>query len=1024
MTQEGHTPLASAVDTVTVEVPTITVYCADDVWVVLPQEEDTRSCTVKNTGNQTIADIHVTITDSLGWGNTYTPTTLIPRLDPGDPVPVIVTGTAPLTGTGVLTLSVAAEAPEVTAMHTVSIKVQRFISAQIEAGRHHYVKPHEVLTFTKRVTNTGNVTETFRLTSTVKVREGVTRGWTITWTPNPIPELPPGDWVTATASVTHPTEAGATAVITTRVMTEGRSMPFASTIDTVTVRAEPTITVYCADNVWVVWPHQESTLSCAVENIGSQVVTNVYVMVDDALRWSDTYTYFTVTPTLVEHLAPGAKYNITVTGTSSPCVISGTTTPLTLTAAGNPSVTAKATATLQVGRSVTGVIFPRETYTLIHPSNLEPFTLTKMITNSGNFTTTFDLQYQDIYTGWSVVWKPISVTLAPCSFTITLGSVDSPAIAQGTTTLTTHLVAEGKIRDSSFDQVRVDEYFSATISPARQQHEASPDAVLTFTKRVTNTGNVTTTFRLTSTIDVTRGWTITWTPLSELAPGVSATYTASVSHPTEAEETAVITTRVMTEGGRTPLVGVSAIDTVTVRAMPTITFCCADDVWVVWPHQESPRSCTVENTSTQVIADVRVTVTDSLGWMDTYTPTLIPQLDPGDPVPVIVTGTAPLTGTGVLTLSVAAEAPAVTATHTVSIRVGKYVSAQIEAGTRHSVAICEKLAFTKWVTNTGNVTATFWLNSKISDDEWRISWDPNPLDNLGPSDRSASIATISPSLKVGAEVTISTGVTPTDGIISTSVDVMRTERCKVYLPCGLYCYPLPSIPSTPNLQVIENWDIDGDYDVCWDSVDYATYYVLKENETEIENFITETCFYFHKEKMASYEYRVKACNCNQCSEFSSSKEMEPWCEQESNNSGGDANGPLASNKVYYGRPNDPEDHFWFEPTIKGQIKITLTNYTGSGGWLLLYYKDYHVPADGSCKIKPGENQCLISDLGNRPPDIYYVRVYTDLDFNDSPYRLQLEFPSDPNRRQRSVKWDEGINRPNNQLRGGKWASER
>ncbi|MBN1877127.1 MAG: DUF11 domain-containing protein [Anaerolineae bacterium] len=1283
-----------------------------------------------------------------------------------------------------------------------------------------------------------------------------------------IPDLDPGETYSFTldgwVSASCPISTFLNNKVTVRVLGEKQDEDSVSThvvnddggdVYTITLRRKE-------DVLWTVYPPASpdgGVYYFELQNTGNRAVTNIHLTVDDALRWSDAYT-FVVTPTLVQQLDPGTIHAVTVTGIAPPCVVSGTTNTLMLTAAGNPDVTVVATATLEVGRFLAGGIFPGRTYTVIHPLGSRSFTYIKNIKNIGNFTTSFEIEPQDLPSGWSVDWTPDSVTLGPCAFITALEYISFPLVTQGAT-LRTDLSAEEKDLDSGFDQVEVMEYISATLSPGAP-YNVFPGTLLTFTKSVTNEGNVTATFILTYGVetykDITDGWNISWDPgtLCDLGPKKSATSTAtiSLSHFLEDGAALTLTTWVTPVAGLSPTsvdvvrvqspklalhcqedlwpvwpyvghpysctmlnigsrdalsvqlavsdslswskdafdISPPAVGTIAPQDVVTVTVTvtapvsapgdiinvltlsamtpncatettaslkvqryisaqleCPDKPWSVWPYQENVCNCTVHNTGNQMVTDLQVTITDSLRsvsltvipteilqlapdalpvivtvtgtvsptssvgrmgdltmsveiedpavivtdtmpvivgdyfsmqlecpdtvwevWpqqgsirncalyntgnqvlteaqvtlagslgllsMWSITPTRISRLEPDDPVMITITGTASSTvmgGTaGTLTVSVVTEKSAVVVPDTVPIRVGEYVSAQLQVGgmhtvppdlitkyvtntgnitatfglistpdeedsdlwhiswitplrdlapgssavstgtvlypledgvvmtfttqvtstdnvettsvdiiqvqapkldvdcrenlwpvwpykgqsykcwvsnigsrdalsvrltvsnslnwpedvfdvsphtvitiasqanlavtliitaptwevgdtintltlsvtasndvtdttvalavqryisvavegdLQHSVTPGGQLSFTKRVKNMGNFTATFELISSFSgndNDEWDITWNPNPVNALGFEKDTTSIAIVSHPSIDDAMITITTMITDLEGQMFSPViitDVVRVKKCKVYLPFILGC----PLPSTPTLKNIDNKDIDGNYKVSWDSVDYATHYVLEEEHEGISRLITITKTFYSFEDMdrVHYKYRVKACNysqyCNLCSNFSSYKEIEPWCEDEPNNSGGYANGPLLSEQIYCGRPeDDKEDYFWFKPTTGKSIVISLTNYTGCDGWLLLYYKDYLGSEIGSCKIKSDEDQCFITDTGNRPSDRYYVRVYTGGCFNRTPYTLQVNFSS--SRKKGSI---EGIRIRNNYL---------
>ena len=113
----------------------------------------------------------------------------------------------------------------------------------------------------------------------------------------------------------------------------------------------------------------------------------------------------------------------------------------------------------------------------------------------------------------------------------------------------------------------------------------------------------------------------------------------------------------------------------------------------------------------------------------------------------------------------------------------------------------------------------------------------------------------------------------------------------------------------------------------------------------------------------------------------------PW-EQEDNDTSLQANGPLRSAQDYYGYPNDQKDYFSINPGTSGQIVIDLTNVTGSGVQLQLFYQvadvDHRVAFDRDAPYH-------IEYTGG--PGVYYIYIYTESGYNSSnAYTLRVTYP--------------------------------
>ncbi|MCS7283698.1 MAG: hypothetical protein RMK65_06855 [Anaerolineae bacterium] len=117
--------------------------------------------------------------------------------------------------------------------------------------------------------------------------------------------------------------------------------------------------------------------------------------------------------------------------------------------------------------------------------------------------------------------------------------------------------------------------------------------------------------------------------------------------------------------------------------------------------------------------------------------------------------------------------------------------------------------------------------------------------------------------------------------------------------------------------------------------------------------------------------------------------FEGPCEQEDNDRSSQANGPLYSGRYYCGYPNDWYDWFYVYLRTTGRITVSVTNYTGAGGQLLLFSqlgellkRDYQGANDYDLYLEH-----TVSTGG-----IYYITVYTERNFNTTPYTLRVTYP--------------------------------
>ena len=139
-----------------------------------------------------------------------------------------------------------------------------------------------------------------------------------------------------------------------------------------------------------------------------------------------------------------------------------------------------------------------------------------------------------------------------------------------------------------------------------------------------------------------------------------------------------------------------------------------------------------------------------------------------------------------------------------------------------------------------------------------------------------------------------------------------------------------------------------------------------------------------------YHYRVKAHGNSGDSSWSNTQWVDVRWEEEPNGSIGMAQGPLVLGLATYGWPNDAEDIFWFSSSTNGPISVNLTNHTGIGTQLLLYY-DYGQPQGPTEVAKAYQPPYDLRYAGLKGR--YYIRIYTQSGFDTSTvYTLRTSFP--------------------------------
>jgi len=221
------------------------------------------------------------------------------------------------------------------------------------------------------------------------------------------------------------------------------------------------------------------------------------------------------------------------------------------------------------------------------------------------------------------------------------------------------------------------------------------------------------------------------------------------------------------------------------------------------------------------------------------------------------------------------------------------------------------------------------------------------------------------------------------------------------------------IPDAPVLYPISNPDGDGDYLVEWNDVTGAIInYILEEDDTSgftsplvrCSDLVTRHQVTGQAE--GTWYYRVKASNGAGDSPGSNVRSVTvepriiylplamkgytsffegPW-EVEPNDSYLQANGPLHPGRDYYGYPNDQRDFFGIYVRTGGDIIVDLSNHTGQGVQLQLFYQSV-----GNLLTYVYEPPYHIEYPGLA--GWYYIHIYTESGYNQAtPYTLRATFP--------------------------------
>lgn len=112
----------------------------------------------------------------------------------------------------------------------------------------------------------------------------------------------------------------------------------------------------------------------------------------------------------------------------------------------------------------------------------------------------------------------------------------------------------------------------------------------------------------------------------------------------------------------------------------------------------------------------------------------------------------------------------------------------------------------------------------------------------------------------------------------------------------------------------------------------------------------------------------------------------PW-EQEDNDFASQANGPIRLNRDYFGYPDDQSDFFSFRLDASGSFNVDLSNHTGEGTQLQIFYES----TDQLVAYKTTEPFHI--EMEGQPPGLYYVFILTKSEFNsENAYTLNVSVP--------------------------------
>ncbi len=395
--------------------------------------------------------------------------------------------------------------------------LRAFVVAPLAATRS--AKPGHTMVQTLTVTNTGNIADTYLL-----ALNDLPAGWA-SLTPNTPFNLAPGATKVLTLSVNVPSDATNGDEHSSFVMvTSQGDLNLSETAEITTlIVATPGVSM-TPDRSGQRQAGQSISYLHTITNTGS--ARDVF-----NLRAVSAHGWPVEAPATVI-LNAGERKNIIVTLTIPQDVISGTVDVLTITASSDAdaSVSASVQDTTTVLRRVSLDFTPAWQEKWTDPQ--QPVVYTHVLTNTGNYTDTFDLSFSS-QRGWVTGITPASVTLgmgeaAEVRVTVTPG-LGSGGLSD-TALITATSRANAAVSKVVQDVTRVRFTPGVALSPGIQR-TATQSEVVTYTHTITNTGTGLDTYTLTASSS--QGWAILFPPPASLtlAAGEASTFSVVIKVP-------------------------------------------------------------------------------------------------------------------------------------------------------------------------------------------------------------------------------------------------------------------------------------------------------------------------------------------------------------------------------------------------------------------------------------------------------------------------------------------------------------
>ncbi len=413
------------------------------------------------------------------------PTNLPPALSlpSGGSAAVVVSVTVPITAAvgRVERITVTAQST-VDASRAEAVLTTYFNRHSLSTSQSQIGDPGQALAYPLLLMNTGSLTDSFTLSMFGQT-------WPAALTPISV-TLPPATNVMVTAQVTVPVTALVDQVDWAQVQSLSSNSGLTSSVDlTTTVNLVYSSTLTPANVSSAGLPGQVMTYSFQLRNTGS--VTQTFDLSGQS-SWP-----LTITPSTIGPLLPGVSSNFRVT----------TTIPITAMT----SAQAIITATEQDGLIAPLIAHITTDSTIVHGVNLaaQPAaqsvapggsaTYAISLTNTGNVYEAFSLE--QITSGWPVSLTPVSLFVPPGMTQTAQLTVTIPAQTLANTSRVTRLTGWSAGREVSYTlnlTTTASAVYGVMVTPPSAALTARRGEWLTYTLRLTNTGNLTTSFQITT----------------------------------------------------------------------------------------------------------------------------------------------------------------------------------------------------------------------------------------------------------------------------------------------------------------------------------------------------------------------------------------------------------------------------------------------------------------------------------------------------------------------------------------------